>query len=86
MSSLFGGQFDFDDEQDLEILMNNLNPKVAIKLIEMGLSHANSKGLFSLTESHCLYKSLYVLKNYENKNTDLRDDDIDGNPDREVRS
>jgi hypothetical protein len=85
MNSLFGGQFDFDDEQDLEILLDNLNPKVAIKLIEMALSNANSKGLFNLTESHCLYKALYTLKNYENTNTDLRNDDSDGNPNREVR-
>lgn len=78
MNSLFDGQFDFDEENDLEILLDNLNPKVAVKLIEMGLTQASSKGLFNLTESHCLYKALLTLKNYENKNTDLRVDDIDG--------
>ena len=50
----------------LSQLLPRFNPKVAIKLIEMALSNANSKGQFNLTESHCLYKALYTLKNYEN--------------------
>lgn len=81
MNTLFNGQLDFDNIDELELVLDNLNSQMSIKILEIGLQHALQYGAYSLTESHCLYKSLQYLKNHENKNSNIRDDDSHGNID-----
>lgn len=81
MSTLFNGKLDFDNIDELELIMDNLNSHMSLKIIELGLHHALQSGVYNLTESHCLYKSLQYLKNYENKNSNIPDDDSNGDID-----
>lgn len=79
MKSLFNNQLSFDNNDELELVLDNLNPQMAIQIIEVGLQHANYSGAFNMGEVHSLYKSIQYLKNHENKNNNLCDDDSDGN-------
>jgi hypothetical protein len=80
MKALFDGQLNFENTDELELVLDNLNPQMALQIIEMGLHKGLYSGTYNLAESHSLYKSLQYLKNYEYKNNNLRDDDSDGNP------
>jgi len=81
MNKLFNGKLDFDNIDELELVLDNLNSQMSLKIIELGLQFALQSGVYNLTESHCLYKSLQYLKNYENKNSNIRDDDSHGDID-----
>ena len=78
MKSLFNNQLNFDNNEELELVLDNLNPQMAIKIIEMGLQHGHYSGAFSMGETHTLYKSIQHLKKYEYKDDNLRDDDSHG--------
>ncbi len=67
MKTIFNGQFDFDNNVELELVLNNLNPQMAIKIIEIGIQKGLFDGIFDLTEAHCLYKSIQYFKNVENE-------------------
>jgi hypothetical protein len=73
MKTLFNGQFDFDSNAELDLVLDNLNPQMAIKIIEIGIHKGLSEGIFDLTEAHCLYKSIQRLKNVENEK--IKNDD-----------
>lgn len=63
METLFNGTVEFEDKKDLENMVSILLDKeMAIKLIEIALSHAHSSGSFNLTESHVIYKCISKLK------------------------
>lgn len=75
---LFGGEFEYDEKEELKFFLNNLKPSVSRSIIEMALNHASNQGVFSILESHCIYKCLENLKDNENKNNNLRGDDTNG--------
>jgi hypothetical protein len=75
---LFGGEFEYDEKEDLNVFINNLKPTVSHAILEMALNHANKQGAFSILESHCIYKCLEKLKDNENKKNHIHNDDIDG--------
>jgi len=79
MKTLFNNQLNFDNNDELELVLDNLNPQMAIQIIEMGLQHANFMGTFSMVETHSLYESLQYLKNYEYTDNNLRSNDFGGN-------
>jgi hypothetical protein len=65
MKTIFGGQLDFENNVELDVVLENLNPQLAIRIIELGIEKSLSEGVFDLTESHCLYMCLNHLKNIE---------------------
>jgi hypothetical protein len=79
MKGLFNNQLNFDNNNELELVLDNLNHQMAIQIIEIGLQHANFSGSFNMAETHSLYKSLQYLKNHEHTDNNLRTDDSDGN-------
>lgn len=66
MKSIFNEQFDYDSNEELELILDNLNTKVALKIIEIGIEKGLNEGIYDLTEAHCLYKSIQHIKNGEN--------------------
>ena len=80
MKALFNNQLNFDSTEELELVLDNLNLKMSIQIIEIGLEHALYSGVFNLMETHSLYKSIQHLKTYEYTDNNLRDDDSNGNP------
>jgi hypothetical protein len=79
MKGLFNDQLNFDNNDELEMVLDNLNPQMAIQIIEMGLQHGHYSGVFNMRETHTLYKTIQYLKTYEYKDNNLRTDDSDGN-------
>ena len=65
MKTIFNDQLEFETNEELEMLINNLNPQFAVKMIELGVEKGLSQGLFNLTESHCLYKCIQYIKTLE---------------------
>jgi|LakMenE18May11ns_1017448.scaffolds.fasta_scaffold9747997_3 hypothetical protein len=78
MRPIFDGNFNFENHIELEYVLDNLNPKIAINILELGIEQGLREGIYDLTEVHCLYKSLRFLKNYEDKNNNLFNDNNDG--------
>ena len=76
---LFGGEFEYDEKEDLNVFIDNLKPTVSQAILEMALNHANKQGDFSILEYHCIYKCLEKLKDDENQKNNIHNDDIDGN-------
>jgi hypothetical protein len=66
VKTIFNDQLEFETDEELEILLNNLNTQFATKIIELGIEMGLSQGLFDLTESHCLYKCIQYIKTLEN--------------------
>jgi hypothetical protein len=75
---LFGGEFEYDEKEDLNVFIDNLKPTVSQAILEMALNHANKQGVFSILESYCIYKCLEKLKDDENQKNNIHNDDIDG--------
>jgi hypothetical protein len=75
MISIFGGLLEIKDEAQLEGLADNLDKNTAVKLLEFALENCTDK--FTLVENHLIYKCLQTIK-YENKTSDLRVDDPNG--------
>jgi len=67
MKNLFGGLVEFEDNEDLEIVINNLNVKYSLVLIEQAITYALKSGAFDLTESYVLYKCISKIKENETK-------------------
>ncbi len=81
MKSIFNGDFNFESHEMLGHVLDNLNPKMAINILELGIEQGLREGIYNLTEVHCLYKTLKFLKDHENKNTHSLDDSDDGTND-----
>lgn len=59
---MFDGLFEFDNVDDLEKMIEGMDTKTAIKIIEIAIVYAQQNGLYSLPESHCIYKCLKKVK------------------------
>ncbi len=81
MKPIFNGDFNFENYDMLDYVLDNLNPKIAINILELGIEQGLREGIYNLTEVHCLYKTLIFLKNYENKNSDSLGNNNDGTND-----
>jgi len=84
MAAIFDNLLEFKDEEQLENMLNNMDKALAIKLIRIAFDITTSR--FTLEENHVIYKCLSKLKENENKTSDLRDDDHNGDLSGEVRS
>jgi hypothetical protein len=81
MESIFGGTIEFQTKQQFETFVDTVDNEMSMKIIELALDYGQKNGLYTLEESHSIYKSLSKLK--ENANTNqrshLHNDDSDGN-------
>jgi hypothetical protein len=68
MSTLFNGDFEYEEESDFKEFLETIEPENALKLIDIALSHANKEGSFTLDESYCIYKCMDKLKKQQNEN------------------
>lgn len=66
MDTLFNGNFEYDDKDELIEFINNIDTEDAIKIIEQSLDHANESGAFNLLESYCVHQCLEKLKKNQN--------------------
>jgi hypothetical protein len=73
MKTIFNDQLEFETNEELDMLMNNLNIQFATKMIELGVEKGLSQGLFNLTESHCLYKCIQYIKTLEKKSNNTNE-------------
>jgi len=81
MNTMFDGLFEFESESDLDFFVDKMDKKSSIKIIEIVIEYGQKKGLYSLQESYCLYKCLTKLKEDENKNGNLHNNDTNGDTD-----
>ena len=84
MESLFNGLFEFKSQKELdEYLLEKIDKRTALKIIELSIESLQVQGAYSLAESFTLYKCLSKLKeNEDNIKTDnLRDVDNHGDID-----
>lgn len=79
MKTIFDGLFEFETDNDLDHFVNNMNKTSSLKILEIAFEFGQKRGLYSIQESYCLYKCLMNLKEDENKNNNLYNNDIDGN-------
>ena len=81
MESIFGGLIEFENTNEFEQYVENLDKKKALVIIEKQIEYYMMNGGFTLLESHVLYKCLKKLKENEHKDkgNNLPNDDSNGN-------
>ena len=62
MEILFNGLLEFESHEELGKLFDEKDVKMALKLIELALQHAQNTGLYTFQESHVVYNCLNILK------------------------
>ena len=80
MNNIFGGLLEFPTQSDFDSFIETMDERSAIKLIELSIISNQQNGVYSLEESHCLYKCLSKIKEYANKNQgdSIHNDDTNG--------
>lgn len=83
MENIFGGLIEFKHKEDFDLFIDNLTDEDAINIIEMSSLYGQQNGLYSLEESHAIYKCIRKLKENGNKNqgNNIPNDDSDGDID-----
>lgn len=62
MENIFGGLIEFKSKKEFDSFIENITKEEALQIIELSLLFAQQSGLYSLEESHSLYKCLTKLK------------------------
>ena len=62
MESIFGGLIEFNDQKSFNEFVDGVNQEGSLQVIEMAILFGQQNGLYSLEESHILYKCLTKLK------------------------
>lgn len=62
MKSIFDGLLEFSTQEDFDSFIENMDKIGAIKIIELSIINNQQKGVYTLEESHCLYKCLKKIK------------------------
>jgi len=75
---LFGGEFEYEDKKDLDELLNNLQPNVALRILLVALNHASKQGAFDILESHCVHKCLENIEKNEHQDSSIHNTDNNG--------
>jgi hypothetical protein len=68
MERIFGGLIEFEDTEEFNQFVLNIDKESALTVIEQALEFCNQKRMFNLMEVSTLYKCLTKLKENENKN------------------
>ena len=77
---MFDGLLEFPTQDAFDSFVETMDIDSAIKIIELSIITNQQRGVYSLEESHCLYKCLTKLKEHGNKTerNNLSDDDTNG--------
>ena len=80
MNSIFDGLLEFQTQEDFDSFIESMDKISAIKILELSIITNQQRGVYSLEESHCLYKCLTKLKEDANQNqgNHLHNDDNNG--------
>jgi hypothetical protein len=62
MENIFGGLIEFKSKKEFDLFIDNVGPQSALQIIEASITYGLQNGLYSLEESHTLYKCLTKLK------------------------
>jgi hypothetical protein len=68
MERIFGGLIEFEDTEEFDRFVLNIDEESALTIIEKALEFCNQNRMFNLMEANTLYKCLTKLKENENKN------------------
>ena len=62
METIFGGLIEFENKKSFDEYIDNIDNEDSLKIIEMAIQYCHQNGIYSLEESHVLYKCLSKLK------------------------
>jgi hypothetical protein len=62
MENIFGGLIEFEDKKTFENFVERIDQDGSIQIMEMAILYGQQNGLYSLEESHILYKCINKLK------------------------
>ncbi len=65
MENIFGGLIEFKSKNEFDSFIDDMDVNSAIQIIETSISYGQQSGLYTLEESHTLYKCLSKLKENE---------------------
>ena len=82
MERIFGGLIEFENVDEFDQFVRDIDKDSAITIIGKALDFCNQSSMFNLMEANTLYKCLTKLKENENKNQgdNLPDDDTNWDP------
>jgi hypothetical protein len=56
MENIFGGLIEFKSKSEFDSFIENITKEEALQIVELSILFAQQSGLYSLEESHSLYK------------------------------
>ena len=59
---IFDGTFEFDNSVQLDEFLPSMNTEMALKIIQVAIMYAQQNGLFTIEESHTLYKCFQEMR------------------------
>lgn len=62
MENIFGGLIEFKSKKEFDSFIDNISKEDTLQIIEASISYGQQNGLYTLEESHILYKCLSKLK------------------------
>jgi hypothetical protein len=62
MENIFGGLIEFKSKKEFDSFIEEIDKDSALRIIEISILYGQQNGLYSLEESHSLYKCLTKLK------------------------
>jgi hypothetical protein len=62
MENIFGGMIEFQNEEEFESFVSEINQENAFKIIEKAIEYAYLNNMFTVQETYVIYKSLKKLK------------------------
>lgn len=69
METIFGGLVEFENKDEIIEFVENIDFNDSLNLIEVALNYSQQNGLFTIEESHVIYKSLKKLKEKDGLNS-----------------
>jgi hypothetical protein len=65
MENIFGGLIEFKSKKEFDSFIDEVDTNSSIQIIEASITYGQQNGLYTLEESHILYKCLSKLKENE---------------------
>jgi hypothetical protein len=62
MENIFGGLIEFKSKIEFDSFIEGINGEESLKVLTASIEYGQQNGLYSLEESHILYKCLIKLK------------------------
>lgn len=71
-NTMFGGLFEFSEQEELNKFLKEMSTKDAIRMIEVAVEYGLKNGLYTLSESHLLYVTLTKLHEELKRDEDVK--------------